>query len=221
MSMLDVISGGLGAFILLAIIFMPYYKKETKDVMQELKNVQSELQQTQTELTQAKQQNEQQAQELTQAQQQNEQQAQELARMKEEAKRSMLAIYIRWETLNQDVDLHVVDPTGAEFSFHKTTIENRPGKLTKDMTKGPGVEVWELRKAEVGTYYFNACLYSKGGNSQWPTVQGNLFYRDGSKEINVKLNAEKQMVSLLVVKVNEDGSIDITEGNAARIASDC
>ena len=43
LSMLDVICGSLGTFILLMIILLPYYKKSNIDYQQEIRQIQQQL----------------------------------------------------------------------------------------------------------------------------------------------------------------------------------
>ena len=67
MSMLDVISGAMAAFILLTVMLMPYYKKETIDAVAELKAAQAQLAESQQQTAQAEQQLEQTEQQLAEA----------------------------------------------------------------------------------------------------------------------------------------------------------
>lgn len=236
MSALDLFASALGAFILLTLILMPYYLKTDKDLMADLQQCREALaeseaarQALQTEL-QANQQAAQRAQEaleesqqaLAQCQQQQEasQQAQEaLAQCQQQhdqclkqLAQTFLAVVIQWETARHDVDLHVVDPTGAEFYFQRKRISGRPGELSADTTQGPGVEIWEVVNAPPGTYKVYYRFYAKKGNPQAATVKGAVYYRGGHHRLSpVTLNAEGEKPLVATLEVNENGDIDIRQ----------
>ena len=248
LSMLDVISGALGAFLIIMIVLFPYYKKESIDYRQELAEMQRQVQSMEQQINQAQEQA-QQAQaaaeraqqqlqaaqevnqemqeqlqaarsaqsEATRAQQQLQQartQAEEMRRQLGEARRQLaktfLVVYIRWATSEQDIDLHVVDPSGAEFSFSKKTISGRPGELSEDSTVGPGNEVWEIFNAPPGTYKIYASLYDPKGNSKKPVIKGRVIHRDGSQRLNsIRLDRKGDKKLMATVTINSDGDVQI------------
>ncbi|WP_051327907.1 YfaP family protein [Desulfatirhabdium butyrativorans] len=256
LSMLDVICGSLGAFILLMIILLPYYKKSSIDYQQEIHQLEQQRnvarqetdsalarasiaeaasQAAQAELEQVRHQI-QAAQDRMQAEQQeikrlqkDVQRTQELENLLESTRKAtqdaekrarraeqmlaktFLVIYIRWNTLNQDVDLHVIDPTGAEFYFKQKTVSSRPGELSEDSQIGPGNEVWEIKDAPAGRYQIFANLFARHGNTSNPTVKGRIFFRDGSKLIpEILLTDEKIKKSVGVITVKDDGTVEFS-----------
>ena len=76
----------------------------------------------------------------------------ELNACEEKLSRTFLAIVIQWSTERHDVDLHVIDAAGEEFYYEKKTIRGRPGELSADTRRGPGVEIWEVPEAPAGEY---------------------------------------------------------------------
>jgi len=72
-----------------------------------------------------------------------------------------LRVTLAWETDANDVDLHVVDPSGEEcFYGHK---ENRSGLvLYEDITQGLGPEVIRTRDLDRGTYHVGVRYFSAG-----------------------------------------------------------
>ena len=54
MSFLDVICGAMGAFLIVMVILMPYYKKEAQDFLQLIGNLKQELEETELELAEVR-----------------------------------------------------------------------------------------------------------------------------------------------------------------------
>ena len=78
MSFLDVICGAMGAFLIVMVILMPYYKKEAQDFLQSIGNLRQELaetsqrlEETETELDRAEERSRELEQELQKSQSQN------------------------------------------------------------------------------------------------------------------------------------------------------
>jgi len=283
MSSLDLFASGLGAFILLTIIVLPYYLKTTPVLREEVRQCQADLtasqaanqqlqqqlaaceqareqqrqalqqanaaaEQAQTELQQERAQRTQvqaqlqqaqsqlqqvQAQlqscqdqrqrlqgevsecrsvqgELGQCRQQQQRMASSLEQCQQQLSKTFLAVVIQWPTDKHDVDLHVVDPTGAEFYFSKRTVSGRPGELSVDTTDGPGVEIWEVATAEPGTYKVYYEFYSHNGNSAPVQVQGGVYYRDGHHRLPTKtLNRAHEKPLVAVIEVSTDGRVTI------------
>jgi hypothetical protein len=240
LSMLDVICGSLGAFILLMVILLPYYKKDNIDYQEEIRQIQQQLAsaqlQTQQALTRASaaeaearsardraqtaeltlaqlQQNAGQPtreleQQLDAARQSTRDAEQRAARAEQMLIKTFLVIYIRWNTPKQDVDMHVVDPVGAEFYYKKKTVSGRPGELSEDSQFGPGNEVWEIKEAPSGQYQIFGNLYARHGNADNPTIKGRIFFRDGSKPLpEIVLTGEQVKKPIGVITVKDDGTV--------------
>ena len=134
----------------------------------------------------------------------------------EKLSRTFLAIVIQWSTNSHDVDLHVIDAAGEEFHWDdKKTIPGRPGELSADTTKGPGVEIWEVPEAPAGEYRVLYNFYNHNGNTREdPTVQGGVYHRDGHHRLNDRTLTETgrdNAVSAAVVTVKDDGSVEIAQ----------
>lgn len=195
LSMLDVISGALGAFLIIMIVLFPYYNKESIDYQQQIQEIQRQVEaaEAQAEAAQA------QAQEA-------EERAQEAESRLENIR--FLIVSIKWTTEKQDVDLHIIDAAGEEFSYARRIIAGRPGELTEDDRNGPGKEVWEVLTAPPGQYKVYANLFSRKGNSQNPQIEARVFYRDGRRDIPVvRLTREGEKKLLATLTVGENGEV--------------
>ena len=120
---------------------------------------------------------------------------------------------IHWDTELHDVDLHIIDAAGEEFSYEARTITGRPGELSVDMLDGPGVEIWELvTEAPAGEYRVLYNLYSKNGSPEPAYVKGGIYYRDGALRFSQRrLTVEQQKVLVAVVTVSNDGRVEVSE----------
>lgn len=217
LSMLDVISGAMGAFLIVMVILLPYYKKETVDYQRELQQSRAaeEAARNAAEAAEAAQQAAEEiarkAENLVRAAQadaeQNRQRAEAAA---QQLAKTFLLVHIQWNTKFQDVDLHVVDPTGAEFDYEHKTHPGRPGELSVDSQFGPGNEVWSIPSASSGSYRIYANLFNTHGVNSTPTVTGSVIHRDGSTALPAMQLSAKRVKSLMAtVTVGADGRISI------------
>jgi len=223
LSMLDVISGAMAAFLIIMVVLMPYYRKEHIDYQAIIAELQAQLAQAQQQ-AQAAEEAARAAQSAAadaaeqvraaqaaaaaanaQAQQQRER-AEGLAR---ELAKTFLVLYVRWNT-RDDIDLHVIDPSGAEFNFQRKTISGRPGELSEDTTNGPGTEVWEIRDAPPGEYRVFARLYAVKDSAKPVTIQGRVFHRDDSHALNAaQLRTAGETASVATIVVDAQGRVSV------------
>jgi len=230
LSMLDVISGALGAFLIIMIVLFPYYKKESIDyseviasleariqsleqqrqaVTAQLQAARAESEETRQQLQAARAESEETRRQLQATRAESEETSRQLGAARRQLAKTFLVIYIRWSTKNQDIDLHVIDPSGAEFYYKKMLIPGRPGELSEDSMIGPGNEVWEIFNAPPGEYRVYAKLYDPHGNTQIPVINGRVIYRDGSRRMNeIRLTSSEKMPMATIV-VKEDGEVEI------------
>jgi tetratricopeptide (TPR) repeat protein len=76
-------------------------------------------------------------------------------------RRDALRVTLAWETDANDVDLHVVDPSGEEaFYSHKRTASGL--ELYADVTQGLGPEVIRTQKTARGTYHVGVRYFAAG-----------------------------------------------------------
>ena len=126
LSMLDVISGAMGAFLIIMVILLPYYKKETIDYERELKQSRTSEEaarkaaQTAVSAQRSAEAAARKAEESARAAQADaDQNRQRASAAVQQLAKTFLLVHVQWDTKYQDVDLHVVDPSGAEFSYER------------------------------------------------------------------------------------------------------
>lgn len=261
MSMLDVITGALGAFLMIMIILLPHYRRETPDLLAEIRDqeariaaleseasaAQLALAEARAELTDAE--NRAEAAEaraeaaaaerdaervaraeaerradaadaeLADAERRARESEAESDRLRERLDKTFLVVLAQWQTNAQDVDMHVVDPSGAHFYFGRNTVDGRRGELSEDQTSGPGIEVWQIEEADPGEYRVYVKLYSRHENPANPSVRGRVYFRDGRGDLrDIVLRVEDQDVEtsglameqlMATITVGADGSVSI------------
>jgi uncharacterized protein YfaP (DUF2135 family) len=213
LSMLDVLSGALGAFLVIMIVLLPYYRKDHIDYQQKIRELEKQIAVADARADFA----ERIAEEAKGAVESAESRAQSAEKRQQEyeqrIQKTYLMVIIEWKT-GHDVDLHVVDPRGGEFSWRHPAVPGHTGKLSKDTTVGPGIEVWQIEEVPPGEYLIYANLYDKRGESRPAYVTGKIFYRDGSlglpqtQLLNVDHSARRKQ-RLATVNAQIDGRIQI------------
>lgn len=217
LSMLDVISGAMGAFLIIMVILLPYYKKETIDYDRELKqareseDIARRVAQTAESAQRSAEAAARKAEESARAAQADaDQNRQRSAAAAQQLAKTFLLVHVQWDSKYQDVDLHVVDPTGTEFSYEHKTYPGRPGTLSVDSQFGPGNEVWSNPSASPGDYRIYANLYNTHGVNDTPTVTGSVIHRDGSTALPpMQLSSIRQKTLMSTVTVSADGRVSI------------
>lgn len=71
-----------------------------------------------------------------------------------------LRVVLEWNSGNNDLDLHVLEPTG-ERSFYGYPLTRAGGRLSNDMTSGYGPEEYLIRRAVAGTYAVSANIFAQ------------------------------------------------------------
>ena len=203
LSMLDVIAGAMAAFLILVVILLPYYDKTTIDHQAEIQSLTQALAAAQTAQREAQTQAAQAQQDAARQQTRAEGLARQLAR-------TVLVLYVRWDT-HDDIDLHVIDPSGAEFWWNEhKRIQGRPGELSEDAILGPANEVWEIRDAPPGDYRIEVNLFAIRDAHKPVVIKGRVFHRDGStlfKEI--RLHRLKQRERIATIQVDDSGRVTV------------
>ncbi len=213
-SALDLFASALGAFILLTLFLLPYYLKSDESRGQKLKQCQAARQQAEQTLAQCRQERQAQGEASEAAQRQAEQSLaqcrQQHAQCLKQLAQTFLAVVIQWPTQKHDVDLHIVDPTGAEFYYEKKRISGRPGELSADTINGPGVEIWELVEAPVGIYKVYYQFYDPHGNPEPTIVKGAIYFRGGRQRLPpVTLRAKGDKPLVATVEVKPSGEVEV------------
>ena len=196
MSVLDLFAACLGAFILISIILFPNYQKMQK----------AEQKHEETENT------------LKQCKSESAANEKKVATCEAALGSTFIVVSIEWDSSGDfDVDLHVFDPKGNEFSYSKNNRDRLqyPGteaQLSYDNTRGPGVELWQHPKAEAGVYRIAYDYYGAPDNSN-PVpvaVKGNIFYRNGRVELpTVTLTKTHFIKTIAYVTVSQSATIDV------------
>ena len=192
MSALDLFASALGAFILLAVIALPFFANTAQlddaTLLSQIVQAREELAQAQEELTQAQ------------------------AELEEAAKANFMVVITSWSTTD-DVDLHVIDPAGREF-YHGR--EEYPGlseaKFEEDVINGPGNELWLHPKVTPGEYVVEY-VYHTDRDRRPVRVRGTVLHRDGRIELpEVTLRSasprERRRAAVLRVAA-EDGRVQV------------
>ena len=235
MSALDLFASALGAFILISIVLMPYFLRVEPEEVPRLRQALAEsrateaetrerlgqaqvaLEQARSALEQCREREGECRRELEAAQQATAglQSCQaELNTCEERLSRTFLAVVIQWATELHDVDLHIIDTAGREFYFDAKTIAGRPGELSADTTKGPGVEIWEVSEAPPGKYRVLYNLFDAKGNRAPAIVKGGVYHRDGHdrfRERRLTRQGRRNAIPVAVVTVKDDGTVEVSE----------
>lgn len=213
-SALDLFASALAAFIIIALMVLPFFLKYDEVLVQQVADLQGQLDSSQQQLeaeraalAAANAELDQTQQALQACQQQRETAESELAQCIEDLSTTFLTILIRWDNAN-DVDLHVVDPAGNEFYYAQSTFPGVPGELTEDVVDGPGVEVYEEANVRLGTFRVIYNLYS---NRAGPVLVGGAVYsRQGRQELpDIRLSAEGGRVAVARITVSADGTVTL------------
>lgn len=235
-SALDLFASALAAFIVIAIIVLPFFLKYDEVLMEQVRSLQGRLAEAehQRDALQAELQDTRSQLEAAQAELQNARSqldaamreldetraaleacerervsiGSQLAQCIEDLSSTFLTVLIRWENQN-DVDLHVIDPQGNEFYYAQPAFPGVPGELTEDVTWGPGVEVFEEADARLGTFQVVYNLYAD--NAGPVEVVGVVYSRQGRQELpRITLNREGVRVPVARLTVEQDGTVTVT-----------
>ena len=210
LSYLDVLSGALAVFIIIVMILIPYYKKDTPDLS-------GELLETKKQLEESKQREQEARQQAENAQSENQELERRLEGCLERLSNTFLAVVMKWSSQGDDIDLHVVDPDRNEFYYERHNrdrahFRSSPAELSVDTIHGPGIEIWEHPQAKPGSYKIYYHFFEDRKNIGSVTVQGSIYYRDGSKRLSdVRLNRKGDKKLIATITVKENGEVNVSE----------
>jgi hypothetical protein len=226
LSMLDVLTCALGAFLVIMLVLFPYYNKETisyekenTQLKKEVKIKQETLSECQRKLAAAitnvkalKAQTEGAQREAEDYKSQAEKAEQEAKSCSKQLSKILIVAYISWAIPKRDIDFHIKDPAGNIYNYSHKTFAGYSGELSLDTKLGPGTEVWEIREPEPGRYEFWAHWYFKNKNNmRKPTVvNGRVIYREGRtefKQVTLTHPGDKEL--MLAINVQPDGEVQI------------
>lgn len=214
MSALDLFASAMGAFILIAVVALPYYLKTDKSLLEEnrvlkqqLVEVRSSLDQCRIESAKLTQQVEQEKAKARESAQAAEDTQQQLQNCQKKLKETFIAVVMQWSETGVDIDLYVTDPDGNEFYFSKdnrtgSDYPNSDAKLSRDTTRGPGVEVWEIPLASQGRYKIAYKFHSGEENSSNTSkISANIYTNKGShamRTVTLRKSQKKQVASVVI-----------------------
>ena len=210
MSFLDVICGAMGAFLIVMVILMPYYKKEAQDFLQSIGNLKQELaessqrlEETETELDRA----EKRIRELEQELQKSQSQNSALQRSVDEVRKrrdTPLLVGLKWASRLVDLDLYLVQPSGHAVGY--ACKKRGLTELVFDYRKGgEGAEVVISTKARPGRW--KICVHLYKGVSE--TIQElKIRASDFSKDLSfISIRGKKTLKKIAELTVTETGVI--------------
>lgn len=198
MSALDLFASAMGAFMIIALISLPYYLKTDHSLMAEANMLREEADRQRAEAERLRQEAEQTKQDMMEYEQR-------ALAAESQLQRTFLVVLVTWAT-QDDVDLYLVDPTGATFWYENRRNPGRPGELSEDVIRGPGNEVWQTEVAEPGLY--SVCIHRFTTRSPGTVqVRGSVFHKDGRLGLPEVGLVHNQMAALGAVAVDERGNV--------------
>ena len=192
MSALDLFASALGAFILLAVIALPFFANTAQlddaTLLSQIVQAREELAQAQEELAQAQ------------------------AELEEAAKANFMVVIMSWSTTD-DVDLHVIDPDGREFYYSQREYPGlSEAKFEEDVIKGPGNELWLHPKVTPGEYVVEY-VYHADRDGRPVRVRGTVLHRDGRTalpEVTLRSASPRERRRAAVLRVTaENGRVQV------------
>ena len=128
--------------------------------------------------------------------------------LERERRRKFLLVTISWDD-GDDVDLHVVDPAGNEFSYLARTHAGTPARFEEDAQDGPGNEMWLHPRVTPGAYriYYNL-FEEKGGAGV--SVRGAAVHSIDRIELPPRrLTREGERTLVATVVVDADVNVEV------------
>ena len=139
--------------------------------------------------------------------QRNQRMQQELQSCEQQLRKKFILVVISWST-NDDVDLHIIDPSGREYYYEKKLHSGSRAKLEEDNTRGPGNEIWLHPAAEPGRYRVYFKYYSGSGRNV--RVRGAVLTPRGRTELPgtvLRRVGEKPWVA--TINVDDEGNAEV------------
>lgn len=218
MSALDLFASALGAFIVLAVIALPFFPNthtiDDEEMAERMGEVEAELEQTREELAAETAEHEETREALAECEADAaetaarlEETEEALGQCEQAAEANFLLVLISWGT-NDDVDLHVTDPDGREFYYSSRRHAGTQARFEEDNTRGPGNEVWVHPDVTPGEYQIEYNMFSKRANDP-ATVRGAALHRNGRSEFpEMDLRRDERRTAVTIV-VDADGDVSL------------
>jgi len=115
-------------------------------------------------------------------------------------------IIMNWNMANTDLDLHVIDPTGADC-YYANKSTDAGARFSKDFTQGYGPEQYLLRNKLKGKYkitsnYFGENRFTENGPA---TVLVEIYTQDSNGK------TKRELKTIQIGKIKEDGLLKLLE----------
>ena len=211
-STLDLFASALGTFILITLVLFPYFPN-TGDSPERISEVREEMRSA---LEAAETQNRAAAGRLAQCQASiptvdsaasGMAEALEMCRAALEV--TFVIVVISWATSDDDVDLHVVDPAGNEYSYEARSFPGSNAVFEEDSTVGPGNEIWQSLAARPGTYQVYVNMFNKS-SADAASVRGFILHQNGREQLrDTTLTSTGQKPLVATFTVDTDGNLSV------------
>ena len=233
LSVLDLFSAAMGAFIMIAIVLFPYYMKNADLVKEaqrlgsqvaDLQKGNADLQKGNADLQKVFGTCQADAAAASKRADDNAKGAsaanERLEKCMRIAGKNFMVAVIDWRVEGFDVDLHVLDTEKREFFYEKKSYPGSPAELSLDNRFGPGIEVWQHPDAAPGDYCVAYVLYEvfnrhKGNPNVSLQINGKIFYRAGNVPLPaVTLTLNQRFAEAAAIKLRDDGSLVVSPGGS-------
>ena len=230
MSALDLFASALGVFILIAVVLFPYYPYTA--TYEQLTEEQARSAALQEQLEAERAQSAALREQLAQAQAEKaakgrlqsqleaceanlEQTQEELQECSRIAKRTFVLAVMSWAT-EDDIDLHVIDPSGRRYTYNRRHYPGSPAELEVDNTQGPGNEIWLHPSATPGKYTVVYHFYNfDGSDSTRVSTRGLILTQEAKEELPaIELTKTRSMQIAAEVHVDDEGNIRVDRSRA-------
>jgi regulator of replication initiation timing len=233
MSALDLFASAMGAFLLIAVMALPYYLKTDKDLMQKAQELKKQLIQRDDEIRLIKQKlkefqnkNEELKKKLAKCEEQinkNKELKKKLAKcekeknkiksrntsMQKKLSKTFCVINMSWESSKtQDIDMYIKDPNGRTYYFSNRKYSDSDAMFTVDSKNVKnGAEVWITPKLEQGSYKIYYKYYAGSGSVN---VNTKIFTKSFTKDLPSKRmrnpGSGSRKVHIATVNVDSSGN---------------
>lgn len=235
MSALDLFASAMGAFLLIAVMSLPYYLKTDHNLVDEIEKLKNKIILVKAQLSDLQQQNEELQKKLETSQSENNERNKQLeicqeknkelqnknTQLEEQAKqmqkklsKTFCAINMNWSSSeNQDIDMYVIDPRGRNYNFARNSrkYSGSDAMFTVD-SRGvkDGAEVWITSELDPGEYKIYYRYYSGTGPVN---VHGRVFTKSFTKDLPIKKmdspdNSTKKHIATITVDANGNASLE-------------
>ena len=230
MSALDLFASALGVFILIAVVLFPFFpytetyeqlieeQAKSEELQEQLEAEQARSAALREQLAQAQAQKD--AEDRLQSRletceanlEQTQKDLQECSRI---AKRTFVLAVMSWAT-GDDIDLHVIDPSGRRYFYQSARHSGSPAELEVDNTQGPGNEIWLHPSATPGKYTVVYHFYNSSGSDRpQVSVRGLILTQEAKEELPaIELTRDRPMQTAAEVHVDGEGNIRIDRSRA-------